>query len=53
MATTYLLILLASIGGVFGVPELIRTQWPTLQLIRIIGFRGLFERLEAPFWLCM
>lgn len=48
VATTYLLILLASIG-VFGVPELIRTQWPTLQLIRIIGFRGLFERLEAPF----
>lgn len=45
---TYLLVVVACIG-VFGVEELDRTQWPTLELVRAIGFRGVFERLEAPF----
>ena len=48
VAGMYLLIVIASIG-LFGIAELRRTQWPTLELVRVIGFRGLFERLEAPF----
>jgi spore germination protein len=35
--------------GAFGVTELVKSQWPTLELVRLVGFLGAFERLEAPF----
>ena len=35
--------------GVLGTGTLARTQWPTLTLVRMISFHGIFERLEAPF----
>jgi spore germination protein len=35
--------------GAFGVAELAKSQWPTLELVRLVGFLGTFERLEAPF----
>lgn len=44
----FLIVVEASIG-VFGVQKLLHLQWPTLTLVRVMGFRGLFERLEAPF----
>lgn len=48
VAAMFLLVVEASIG-VFGVVRLTHIQWPTLTLVRVIGFHGIFERLEAPF----
>lgn len=44
----YVLTVVAATGA-FGVAELLKSQWPTLELVRLVGFLGAFERLEAPF----
>lgn len=44
----YLLTVIAA-TGVFGVAQLAKSQWPTLELVRLIGLRGVLERLESPF----
>ncbi|MGB9826457.1 MAG: GerAB/ArcD/ProY family transporter, partial [Desulfofundulus sp.] len=44
----YVAVVLAATGA-FGVTELAKSQWPTLELVRLVGFLGTFERLEAPF----
>ncbi|MDK2785195.1 MAG: spore germination protein [Bacillota bacterium] len=44
----YVAVVLAATGA-FGVAELAKSQWPTLELVRLVGFLGTFERLEAPF----
>ena len=48
VAAVYLLVVVGSIG-LSGVSKLIRIQWPTLTLIRMISYHGIFTRLEAPF----
>ena len=48
VALIYLLTVIVA-TGTFGVPELAKSQWPTLEMVRLIGFRGVLERLEAPF----
>jgi spore germination protein len=44
----YLFVTMTTIG-VLGQGDLSYSQWPTLELVRLVDFHGVFERLEAPF----
>ncbi|HKM39202.1 MAG TPA: endospore germination permease [bacterium] len=48
VAAIFLLVMMGCLG-ILGKANLVHTQWPTLTLVRMISFHGIFERLEAPF----